>query len=43
VTSSRWPDAIVGAGLAALWLRTSLRFLGEARTEARAQRAGAPL
>jgi len=29
-TASRWPDALVGAGLAALWLRTSWRVLGEA-------------
>jgi len=30
VTASPWPDVLVGGGLAALWLRTSLRVLGEA-------------
>jgi len=30
MTASPWPDALVGAGLAALWLRTSQRVLGEA-------------
>jgi len=30
VTTSPWPDALVGAGLAALWLRTSQRVLREA-------------
>jgi Co/Zn/Cd efflux system component len=30
VTTSPWPDAHVGAGLAALWLRTSQRVLREA-------------
>ncbi|HEY8154096.1 MAG TPA: cation transporter [Myxococcota bacterium] len=29
-TANRWPDALVGLALAALWLRTSLRVLGEA-------------
>jgi Co/Zn/Cd efflux system component len=29
-TASPWPDALVGAGLAALWLRTSQRVLSEA-------------
>jgi len=29
-TASPWPDALVGAGLAALWLRTSWRVLAEA-------------
>jgi len=29
-TANRWPDALVGAGLAALWLRTSWRVLAEA-------------
>ncbi len=30
-TASPWPDAVVGSGLATLWLRTSWRVLGEAR------------
>jgi cation diffusion facilitator family transporter len=29
-TGSRWPDALVGTALAALWLRTSMRVLREA-------------
>ena len=29
-TASPWPDALVGAGLGALWLRTAGRVLGEA-------------
>jgi Co/Zn/Cd efflux system component len=29
-SASPWPDALVGIALAALWLRTSLRVLGEA-------------
>jgi Co/Zn/Cd efflux system component len=29
-SASRWPDALIGIGLAALWLRTSLRVLREA-------------
>jgi Co/Zn/Cd efflux system component len=33
VTASRWPDAVVGVGLALLWIRTALRVLGEARAE----------
>ena len=37
-TLSPWPDALVGAGLAALWLRTSRRVLQEAWTEERAWR-----
>jgi Co/Zn/Cd efflux system component len=36
VAGSAWPDALVGAGLAALWIRTSLRVLREARPAARA-------
>jgi Co/Zn/Cd efflux system component len=42
VTTSTWPDALVGAGLAALWLRTSLRVLKEAWAEERAQRMDSP-
>jgi Co/Zn/Cd efflux system component len=30
LTASPWPDALVGAALAALWLRTSVRVLAEA-------------
>jgi Co/Zn/Cd efflux system component len=30
LTASPWPDALVGAALAALWLRTSVRVLREA-------------
>ncbi len=32
-TRSPWPDALVGAALAALWLRTSARVLREASSE----------
>jgi Co/Zn/Cd efflux system component len=39
VTASPWPDAAVGIALAMLWLRTSLRVLGEARVGASAPRA----
>lgn len=46
VTASPWPDALVGGGLAALWLRTSLRVLGEAwiaeRTPPAAGRPSSP-
>ena len=35
-TASAWPDALVGIALAALWLRTSLRVLGEAWMGAKA-------
>jgi Co/Zn/Cd efflux system component len=35
VTRSPWPDAVVGGGLAALWLRTSVRVLREARSASR--------
>jgi len=38
-TASPWPDALVGIALAALWLRTSLRVLGEAWTGASAPRS----
>jgi Co/Zn/Cd efflux system component len=41
-TASPWPDALVGAGLAALWLRTSLRVLGEAWGGARDARSASP-
>jgi Co/Zn/Cd efflux system component len=34
-TASPWPDALVGAALAALWLRTSARVLREAWPAAR--------
>jgi Co/Zn/Cd efflux system component len=34
-TGSRWPDALVGIALAALWLRTSIRVLREASSAAR--------
>ena len=34
-TASRWPDAVVGASLAVLWLRSSLRILREATAELR--------
>jgi Co/Zn/Cd efflux system component len=34
-SASRWPDALVGIALAALWLRTSLRVLGESWSESR--------
>jgi len=40
-TASSWPDALVGAGLAALWLRTSWRVLGEAWAGERAYAAAA--
>jgi Co/Zn/Cd efflux system component len=40
-SASRWPDALVGIALAALWLRTSLRVLGEAWSEARRPPAAA--
>jgi Co/Zn/Cd efflux system component len=44
VTTSPWPDALVGAGLAVLWLRTSLRVLREAWAGAAAPSAtSAPL
>ena len=39
-TASPWPDALVGVGLAALWLRTSWRVLGEAWQGERAYAAG---
>jgi Co/Zn/Cd efflux system component len=39
-TQSPWPDALVGAGLALLWLRTSARVLREASRELR--RGAAP-
>jgi len=42
LTGSPWPDALVGAGLAALWLRTSVRVLREAWPAARA-RSSLPL
>jgi Co/Zn/Cd efflux system component len=44
-TASPWPDALVGIALAALWLRTSLRVLGEAWMGAGAPRStsSAPL
>jgi Co/Zn/Cd efflux system component len=35
LTGSPWPDALVGGGLAALWLRTSARVLREAWSAAR--------
>ena len=35
LTASPWPDALVGAGLAVLWLRTSVRVLAEAWAGAR--------
>jgi Co/Zn/Cd efflux system component len=38
-SASRWPDALIGIALAALWLRTSLRVLGEAWIEDRTSRA----
>jgi Co/Zn/Cd efflux system component len=38
VTGRAWPDALVGAGLAALWLRTSIRVLREAAPATRAPR-----
>lgn len=40
-SASPWPDALVGIALAALWLRTSLRVLGEAWIAARTRTAGA--
>jgi Co/Zn/Cd efflux system component len=40
-TASPWPDALVGAGLAVLWLRTSMRVLREAWIADRAHPAGA--
>ena len=40
-TASPWPDALVGIALAALWLRTSLRVLGEAWIADRTSRAAA--
>lgn len=40
-TASPWPDALVGAGLAALLLRTAGRVLGEAWRDERAQAAAA--
>jgi Co/Zn/Cd efflux system component len=40
-SASRWPDALVGIALAALWLRTSARVLGEAWSEARRSPAAA--
>ena len=39
-TGSRWPDALVGIALAALWLRTSQRVLREAWLGARSGPAG---
>jgi len=43
VTGSAWPDALVGGGLALLWLRTSMRVLREAWPAARgAPKAAAP-
>jgi Co/Zn/Cd efflux system component len=33
-TGSRWPDALVGVALAALWIRTSLRVVREAGSRA---------
>jgi Co/Zn/Cd efflux system component len=46
VTASPWPDALVGAALAALWLRTSVRVLGEVwegnRARAIASRSAGP-
>jgi Co/Zn/Cd efflux system component len=33
VTASRWPDAVVGASLAGLWLRSALRVVRETRLE----------
>ena len=41
-SASRWPDALVGIALAALWLRTSRRVLGEAWMGASAPRATSP-
>jgi Co/Zn/Cd efflux system component len=41
-TASRWPDALVGVALAALWLRTSVRVIGEAWRVARAPRQPNP-
>jgi Co/Zn/Cd efflux system component len=41
-TASPWPDALVGIAFAGLWLRTSLRVLGEAWTAARAPRTSPP-
>ena len=40
-TASPWPDALVGIALAVLWLRTSLRVLGEASVPDRTPRAAA--
>jgi Co/Zn/Cd efflux system component len=42
VTASAWPDVLVGAGLALLWLRTSLRVLREAWPAARSAPDAAP-
>jgi Co/Zn/Cd efflux system component len=42
-TASPWPDALVGAGLAALWLRTSQRVLGEASPGACEARSPGPV
>jgi Co/Zn/Cd efflux system component len=39
-TRSPWPDALVGAALAALWLRSSVRVLREASAELRESRVG---
>jgi cation diffusion facilitator family transporter len=33
VSSSPWPDVIVGVGIAALFLRTAVTVIGESRTE----------
>jgi Co/Zn/Cd efflux system component len=38
IAGSPWPDALVGAGLALLWLRTSARVLREALPATRAPR-----
>jgi Co/Zn/Cd efflux system component len=38
LTESPWPDALVGGGLALLWLRTSARVLREAAPATRAPR-----
>jgi Co/Zn/Cd efflux system component len=38
-SASPWPDALVGMALAALWLRTALRVLGEAWIGGRTPRA----
>jgi len=40
-TASPWPDALVGAGLGALWLRTSWRVLTEAWESDRAHASAA--